>query len=70
MRFRFIDAERASYPLTVLCRVLCVSRAGYYAWQAKELSAHDQRDAALTEKIERYHAASHGRYGSPRIFDD
>ena len=34
MKFRFIAAEKASFPIRLLCRTLHVSRAGFYAWQA------------------------------------
>ena len=32
MRYRFIRAEKAHYPVTVLCQVLQVARSGFYAW--------------------------------------
>ena len=41
-RYRFIHAERATYPVVVLCRVLRVSRAGYYAWAGRGVSARAQ----------------------------
>jgi transposase InsO family protein len=70
MRFKFIDAEKVSYPLTLLCRVMQVTRGGYYAWAGREPSAHSQRDAELLVKIRQFHKASRQRYGSPRIYDD
>ena len=38
MRFVFIHAERALYPVRVLCAVLEVSRSGYYAWVDRDAS--------------------------------
>ena len=35
MRFRFIEDRRADYPVTIMCDVLGVSPAGYYAWRAR-----------------------------------
>lgn len=38
MTFRFVEAQNAVYPVTVLCRVLEVSRPGYYAWRQRQVS--------------------------------
>jgi hypothetical protein len=35
MRFRFIEDRRADYPVAIMCDVLGVSPAGYYAWRAR-----------------------------------
>jgi len=70
MRFAFIDAERASFPITKLCKVLEVTRNGFYAWLKRPESERRQRDRQLTVKIKAYHKASRGTYGSPRIYDD
>jgi hypothetical protein len=35
MRFRFIEDHRADYPVRVMCGVLDVSPAGYYAWRSR-----------------------------------
>ncbi len=69
-RFRFIDAEKASYPVTILCRVLQVSRAGYYAWRQRPASTRTVHDEALIASIRTSHASSRGTYGVPRIHAD
>jgi putative transposase len=69
-RYRFIAAEQAHYPITVLCRALGVSRAGLYAWKQRRMSARAQADAALTAEIRRVHARSRQTYGAPRIHAD
>ncbi len=66
MRFVFIHAERASYPVRMLCRVLEVSRSGYYAWLGRSPSARKKADAQLATKIAAVHKKSRGTYGSPR----
>ena len=66
-RFRFIQAEKATYPVAVLCRALQVSRAGYYAWAGRGVSTRAQADAALTEQIRTIHRSSRGTYGAPRV---
>ena len=70
MRFKFIDAEKVVFPLTVLCRVMNVSRGGYYAWRNRKPSEHSKRDAELLAKIREFYKRSGKNYGSPRIYDD
>ncbi len=65
--FRFIDAERACLPVALLCRMLGVSRSGYYAWKSRPTSMRSRQDAALTEKIHKIHRRSRETYGSPRV---
>jgi len=64
MRFRFIEAEKACYPIRILCRCLEVSRSGCYAWRGRMASARAQEDARLKVKIAAWHRASHGTCGS------
>jgi len=70
MRFRFIDAEKACYPIRLLCRCLAVSRSGYYAWQGRPVSARAKQDVCLRVEIAASHSASRRTYGSPRIERD
>jgi len=68
--FDFIDAEKANFPVEVLCAVFDVTRAGYYAYSRRPASAREQRDATLGEKIADIHARSRRTYGSPRVHDE
>ncbi len=65
--YRFIRAERATYPITLLCRVLHVARSAYYAWARRGVSARAIADAALAQQVAAVHARSRRTYGSPRI---
>jgi putative transposase len=65
--YRLIEAEKASYPVSLLCRVLKVSRSGYYDWKDRPLSKRDQENAALTEQVVEIHERSRGTYGYPRV---
>jgi putative transposase len=67
VRFAFIAVEKARFPVRVLCRVLDVSRAGFYAWQERAPSSHAQADARLGLEITAIHAESRQRYGRPRV---
>src|SRR6516225_9855785 len=51
----------------VACRLLGVSRSGYYEWKGRPESARETRDKELLKLIERIHADSRGSYGSPRV---
>ncbi len=65
--FGFIDAEKAIYPVSLLCRILGVSRSGYYAWKGRPPPWRSREDAALTGKISEIHEHSRRTYGHPRV---
>ena len=65
--FSFIAAEKANFPVAVMCRVLGVNRTGFHDWERRPPSDRALTDAWLTDKIEQIHAASRGVYGAPRI---
>ena len=67
MKFRFIEDRRADYPVTILCDVLGVSPAGYYAWRSRPESRRSVANRELVDDIKRVHRETNGRYGSPRI---
>ena len=67
MRFGFIATEKACYPVALLCRVLGVSRSGYYAWHQRPPAERALADQSLTLEVAAIHAESRGRYGSPRV---
>jgi len=54
----------------VLCRILQVARSGFYAWCRRRESARQRQNAWLLAHIRACYRASHGRYGSPRIYQD
>jgi putative transposase len=53
-----------------MCRVLEVSRSGYYAWLTRPPSERARQDARLLIEIHRSHSASRGIYGAPRVLAD
>jgi transposase InsO family protein len=67
MRYRFVAAERASYPVRLLCRVVRVAASGFYAWLQQGPSQREQQDRRLAERIAAVFAASRRTYGSPRV---
>ncbi len=65
--YKLIEAERTNFSVPLMCRMLEVSRSGYYEWRNRAPSARSRRDAALTEWIEEIHERSRRTYGSPRV---
>ena len=55
MRFRFIEDRRADYPVTIMCDVLGVSPAGYYAWRSRPESRRSAANRELVDDIKRVH---------------
>jgi putative transposase len=70
MRFRFIEDRRADHPVRMLCDVLEVSPAGYYAWRSRPQSQRSVDNRDLVDDIRRVHWNTSGRYGSPRIHEE
>jgi len=63
-----IEAEKANYPIALMCRVLGVSRSGWYAGRARvRPSGREPRDTELVQRMREVHGASRGTYGSPRV---
>ena len=67
MCFRLIDAKRAQHSVSLLCEVLGVSRAGYYAWKHRPACARRRRDDELLGEIRAIHEQSAATYGWPRV---
>jgi transposase InsO family protein len=66
--FEFMLAEKAHYPVRAMCEVLGVSPSGYYAWRGRPLITPQVRaNRGVRARIRAIHAASRGRYGSPRV---
>jgi len=67
MTYRLIAAKKAQHPVSLLCSVLGVSRAGYYAWKDRPASPRQRRDDELLEQIGVIHGESKATYGWPRV---
>jgi putative transposase len=68
--YEFIKAHRTRFSVQSICRELGVVQSGYYAWLKQPISNHDQEDARLLRLIRASFVASHGIYGSQRVFLD
>lgn len=66
-KFEFIKQHAGEHSVSAMCRVLGVTRQGYYAWASRPPSAHDRRDAELASVIEEEFEASRRIYGAPKL---
>ncbi|MCP3771583.1 MULTISPECIES: IS3 family transposase [unclassified Streptomyces] len=67
--YAFIEAEKTTHPVALLCRLLKVARSSFYAWMVGEQARAARRaaDDALAQEITVLHIASRCTYGVPRI---
>jgi transposase InsO family protein len=65
--FAFIEAEKADFPISFMCRHLQVSTSGYYAWRSRPPSQRAVDDAVLSVRIAAIHERSRQTYGAPRV---
>jgi putative transposase len=59
--------NQAKFPVRLMCRLLRVSKSGFYAWEDRPLCERKRMDRALMERIHAIHERSDGAYGSPNI---
>jgi putative transposase len=67
VRYAFIEAHRSMWRLPMMCRMLGVSKSGYFAWRDGRESPRRSQDRALSVHIQAIHTKSRQTYGSPRI---
>ncbi|MDI3463531.1 MAG: Transposase [Nitrospira sp.] len=70
LKYTFIKAHRREFDTAMMCRLLDVSRSGFYQWLRNPLSNRAVEDQRLLGLIRAAYTASHGIYGAPRIFLD
>jgi transposase InsO family protein len=64
VKYAFIHAHDQEFRVCGMCRVLGVSRSGYYAWRERPVSPRSQANQQLVGEIRRVHAAARGVYGA------
>ncbi len=67
MKFAFMHEHRQVWKLSVMARVLGVTRQGYHKWAVRQPSKRELRHRDLRRRIRMIHEQSKGSYGSPRI---
>ena len=64
MKYAFIEENNRQYGVQKMCRVLKVSRSGYYGWEIKPVSKRELFDNRLITEIKQVHVASRENYGT------
>jgi putative transposase len=62
-----VSANQAVFSVRVMCRLLGISKSGFYAWDQREISARERADIALSVHIHAIHRRSRQAYGAPMI---
>jgi putative transposase len=70
VKFAFVRAEKASFPIAAMCRVLGVTRQGYYAFVGRPASARQRAEAELCTQVRQIFDESRATYGSPRVLHE
>ncbi|WP_370427675.1 IS3 family transposase [Klebsiella pasteurii] len=70
LKYRFINEHRSVWGVMTMCRVLCVARAGFYAWLHNPVSARDKDNQRLLTLIRDSYSLSGGVYGYRRVHGD
>src|SRR5690606_35708656 len=65
--FGFVKANQAYFKVATMCRVLRISKSGFYAWRGRPLSNRAREDIALSARIHEIHRRSREAYGAPMI---
>ena len=69
MRYHFIREHDCEFRITALCRVLDVSRSGYYGWRTRPASARTQTNDRLLQHIRAIHVGSRENYGAVKTWE-
>jgi putative transposase len=67
MKYAFMAEHEQEYSLKRMCRVLRVSRSGYYAWKQRPASERERANMELLAQIQAVYQLSRKTYGSPRV---
>jgi len=72
MKYHFVRQYKRKYPVSVMCRVLTISRSSYYSWQRRPMSNHQLANELILAKIKQVRQSQPKKevYGSPRMKDE
>ena len=68
MKYGFMQAHYQEFRVTPMCRVLQVSRSGFYAWQRRGTSARTQANQTLIDRMRVLHQQTREAYGARKMW--
>lgn len=68
MRYKYIREHHQEFSVKRMCKLLGVTRSGYYAWQPEKAGPRELENRVLVEQIRVEYKLSRQTYGSPRIW--
>lgn len=68
MKYAFMRSHIDQFSLASMCRVMSVSRSGYYTWRRRGPSTRQRDDHALAAHVRRVHVASREAYGARKVW--
>jgi putative transposase len=68
VRYHFIREHENAFRVTAMCRVLKVSRSGFYDWRTRALSRRVKANASLLTRIRAIHDRAHENYGAVKTW--
>lgn len=70
MKFKFISANREAFKVGRMCKILNVSRTGFYAWVKRPESRRSRQNRYFEQKIRKIHEAVNKIYGAPKVYEE
>ena len=70
MKYAWIESQRDCLCVASMCRLLGVSKSGWYDWRSRPACRRSQDDARLAVELRARHARHRGKYGRPRLTAD
>ena len=70
MKYALIEEYVSEFSIVLMCRVLGVSRSGFYRWQSRPISERDLRREFVESQVLETYATYKARYGAPRIAEE
>ena len=70
MKYAYIDNEKLQFSISLMCRLMKISRDGYYKWKDRPPSSRYKQRQVVTKAVKQTYFKFKARYGAPRITEE